>query len=315
MRLSHDAVLLLAFGGPTAPEDIRPFLARVLRGHPVPPERIEEVARHYEASGGRSPLNDITLRQARTLKEILKERGLRLPVYVGMRHSRPFIRETLDDMTADGVKRALGFILSSHQTEASWQRYQENVAEARVELGDCAPEMDYCPGWHNHPLFVQAWAEQIEEEMEKIAPEKRAHTHLVFTAHSVPEAMAASSPYCEQLKESCSLVAGRLGHARWSLAYQSRSGNPREPWLEPDISETLHHVATQGATEVIVAPIGFVSDHVEVLYDLDIEAKRNAEKLGLKFLRASAPNDHPIFIRMIANVIEAVVSSKTPTTQ
>ena len=315
MGLSHDAVLLLAFGGPTAPEDIRPFLARVLRGHPVPPERIEEVARHYEASGGRSPLNDITLRQARTLKEMLKERGLRLPVYVGMRHSRPFIRETLDDMTADGVKRALGFILSSHQTEASWQRYQENVVEARVELGDCAPEMDYCPGWHNHPLFVQAWAEQIEEEMEKIAPAKRAHTHLVFTAHSVPEAMAARSPYREQIEESCSLVTDRLNHQRWSIAYQSRSGNPREAWLEPDISQALHNVAAEGATEVIVAPIGFVSDHVEVLYDLDIEAKRNAEKLGLKFLRASAPNDHPIFIRMIADVIEAVVSGKTPTTQ
>ena len=199
MRLSHDAVLLLAFGGPTAPEDIRPFLARVLRGHPVPPERIEEVARHYEASGGRSPLNDITLRQASCLGKKLKEQGLSLPVYVGLRHARPFIRETLDQMTGDGVRKALGFILSSHQTEASWQRYQENVAEARVELGDCAPEIDYCPGWHDHPLFIQAWVEQIQAEIEKVAPAKRSDTPLIFTTHSVPVAMAARSSYVEQI--------------------------------------------------------------------------------------------------------------------
>jgi ferrochelatase len=309
--LSYDAVLLIAFGGPTSSQDIRPFLGRVLRGHSVPPERVEEVARHYEAVGGRSPLNDITFRQAGALEAVLKPRGVLLQVYVGMRHSRPFIRETLDQMTGDGVRRALGFILSSHQTEASWQRYQQNVAQVREELGGHAPEIDYCPGWHSHPLFIQAWAEQIQTEMEKVATAKRADTPLIFTAHSVPRAMAASSPYCEQLKESCALVAGRLDHARWSLAYQSRSGNPREPWLEPDISAALQNVAAEGATEVIVAPIGFVSDHVEVLYDLDIEAKQNAEKLGLKFFRASAPNDHPTFIRMMADVIEASVSEKS----
>jgi ferrochelatase len=312
MSLSHDAVMLLSFGGPTTPEDIRPFLARVLSGHPVPPARIEEVVHHYEAVGGRSPLNDITSHQARALGEILKQLGLPLPVYVGMRHSRPFIRETLDEMTSDGVRRALGFILSSHQTEASWQRYQKDMMQARLELGDCAPEIDYCPGWHSHPLFIQVWEEQIEEVMLKLTAAERAETPLIFTAHSVPNAMAANSPYCEQLKLSCSLVAGRLDHARWSLAYQSRSGNPREPWLEPEISVALHNVAAEGATEVIVAPIGFVSDHVEVLYDLDIEAKQIAEILGLKFFRASAPNDHPTFIRMMADVIEATVSGKSP---
>jgi ferrochelatase len=311
MGLSHDAVLLLAFGGPTTPEDIRPFLARVLSGHRVPPERIEEVVRHYEAVGGRSPLNDITFLQARSLGKILKQLKLPLPVYVGMRHSRPFFRETLDEMTGDGVRRALGFILSSHQTEASWQRYQKDVTQARLELGDCAPEIDYCPGWHNHPLFIQAWAEQIEEEMEKFAASKRASIPLLFTAHSVPVGMAARSPYREQLQESCSLVTGRLDHQRWLIAYQSRSGNPNEPWLEPDIAAALHGVAAEGATEVIVAPIGFVSDHVEVLYDLDIEAKQIVERLGLKFFRASAPNDHPTFIRMMAEVIEAAVSGKS----
>jgi len=314
-KAAYDAVLLLAFGGPTSPEDIRPFLARVLHGIPVPPERVEEVVRHYEAVGGRSPLNDITFLQAHALGEILKQLGLSLPVYVGMRHSRPFIRETLDQMVGDGVRKALGFILSSHQTEASWQRYQENVVEARLELGGGAPEIDYCPGWHSHPLFIQAWTEQIEEEMEKIAPARRAKVPLIFTAHSVPTAMAERSPYVAQLQESCSLVAGRLDHPRWSLAYQSRSGNPREAWLEPDILTALQSVAAKGATEVVVAPIGFVADHVEVLYDLDIEAKQTAERLGLKFLRASAPNDHPTFIRMMADVIEAALSGKSPIAQ
>jgi ferrochelatase len=311
MGLSHDAVMLLSFGGPTSAEDVRPFLARVLRGIPVPPQRVEEVVHHYEAVGGRSPLNDITLRQARALEDLFKQRGLPLPVYVGLRHSSPFIREALEKMIAGGVKRALGFILSSHETEASWKRYQDNVAEARREIGDRAPYIEFCPGWHAHPLFVQAWAEQIGAELAKLSEAKRSEAPLLFTAHSVPRAMAASSPYCEQLKESCSLVAGRLDHARWSLAYQSRSGNPREPWLEPDIAAALHGVAAKGATEVIVVPIGFVSDHVEVLYDLDIEAKQIAEKLGLKFFRASAPNDHPTFIRMMADVIEAAVSGKS----
>jgi ferrochelatase len=315
MALSYDAVLLLAFGGPTAPEEIRPFLARVLSGHPVPPARIEEVVRHYEAVGGRSPLNDITFLQAHALEEILKQLGLPLPVYVGMRHARPFIPETLDRMEDDGVTRALGLILSSHQTEASWQRYQQAVADARREIGASAPLIDYCPGWHSHPLFIQVWEEQIEEEMEKVAEEKRADIPLIFTAHSVPAAMAERSPYVEQIQESSSLVAARLDHPLWSIAYQSRSGNPREAWLEPDISKVLQSVVAEGATEVIVAPIGFVSDHVEVLYDLDIEAKQNAEKLGLKFLRASAPNDHPTFIRMMADVIEATLSGKSPNAQ
>ncbi|HEY3305343.1 MAG TPA: ferrochelatase [Candidatus Binatia bacterium] len=310
MALDYDAVLLLAFGGPTAPEEIRPFLGRVLSGHPVPQARIEEVVRHYEAVGDRSPLNDITFLQARALEDILKQLGLPLPVYVGFRHARPLIPETLDRMEDRGVRRALGFILSPHQTEASWQRYQETVAEARSEIGASAPAIDYCPGWHSHPLFIQVWADQIEEEMEKAT--KRSNIPLIFTAHSVPAAMAERSPYVEEIQESSSLVAARLDHPRWSIAYQSRSGNPGEVWLEPDILTALQSVAAEGATEVIVAPIGFVADHVEVLYDLDIETKQNAEKLGLKFLRAGAPNDHPTFIRMMADVIEATLSGNSP---
>ncbi|SRR5581483_5979875 len=305
MSASHpyDAVLLLAFGGPGDENEIRPFLERVLAGRPVPRARIEEVAHHYEALGGRSPLPDITRLQAHALAEVLKQLGLEVPVYVGFRHSAPFFLESLATMSAEGVVRALGFILSSHHTEASWERYQKNIADARAGLGN-APAVDFCSGWHDHPLFIETWVDQIEDELEKIAPERRRDAALIFTAHSIPTAMAARSPYVAELEASCRLVAEGLGHARWSLAYQSRSGDPREPWLEPDIGPALREAAREGAQDVIVAPIGFVADHVEVLYDLDIEAKAIAMKTGIAFYRAVAPNDHPLFIRMIADVVE-----------
>src|ERR1041385_8234408 len=320
----YDAVLLLAFGGPGDKSEIRPFLARVLAGRPVPLERIEQVAHHYEALGGRSPLPDITHLQARALADVLKQLGLDVPVYVGFRHSAPYIPESLGKMAAEGVSRALGFILSSHRTEASWERYQQNVADARAGLVG-APAVDYCPGWHDHPWFIETWVDQIEDELEKIAMERRRDAAIIFTAHSTPTAMAERSPYVAEIEASCRLpppgpghvpwslasqspgrgrAPGGLGHVRWSLAYQSRGGGPREPWLEPDIGLTLRAAAGDGVKDVIVAPIGFVADHVEVLYDLDIEAKAIANELGVKFYRAVAPNDHPLFIRMIADVVE-----------
>ncbi|HEX9271388.1 MAG TPA: ferrochelatase [Candidatus Binatia bacterium] len=304
MSPPYDAVLLIAFGGPTRHEEIRPFLARVTKGIPIPPERLEEVVHHYEAVGGKSPLNEITIRQAEGLKSVLKENRLPLPVYVGMRNSSPFFSETLKRMANDGIRRALGFILSSHKTEASWERYQKNVADARVELGAEAPEVAYCAGWHDHPLFIQTWAELIRASFANIPAHTRLTTDLIFTAHSLPTAMASRSPYIEQLEVTARLVAAKLGHERWSIAYQSRSGKPTDPWLEPNIGDAIRKLAAEGRKEVIVAPIGFVCDHVEVLYDLDIEAKKIAEDHGVRFLRASCPNDHPTFIHMMANVIE-----------
>jgi ferrochelatase len=305
----YDAILLLAFGGPRSPDEIRPFLDRVLTGRAAAPGRSEEVARHYEAVGGCSPLPDITLQQAHALERLLEELGHRLPVYVGFRHSAPFILESLVKMSADGVRRVLAFILSSHRTEASWERYQANIAEARAGLGDSAPVVDFCPGWHDHPLFIETWANQIANELDNIAPERRRDAALIFTAHSVPTAMAARSPYVAELEETCRLVAESLGRERWSLAYQSRSGNPRDPWLAPDIAEALRAAACAGAQDVVVAPVGFVADHVEVLYDLDMEAKAVAKESGMKFFRAAAPNDHPLFIRMIADIVERKLSA------
>jgi protoporphyrin/coproporphyrin ferrochelatase len=300
---SYQAILLIAFGGPTSPDEIRPFLARVTQGIPIPRARLEEVVHHYEAVGGKSPLNEITFRQARALENLLDAQGSPLPVYVGMRNSAPFFTEALQRMRADGVRKALGFILSSHRSEASWERYQKNIDDARAELGGEVPSLDYCGGWHDHPLFIQTWVELIEAACGTIASEGKASAPLIFTAHSLPRAMVARSPYVDQLRNSARLIADKLGHHNWSLAYQSRSGGPSDSWLEPDIGDAIRKLATESRPDLIVAPIGFVCDHVEVLYDLDIEVQKIAGNLGINLVRASCPNDHPTFIRMIADVI------------
>jgi ferrochelatase len=305
MSQRYQAVLLIAFGGPRSPEDIRPFLTRVTKGIPIPPERLEEVAHHYEAVGGKSPLNEITFRQADALSQLLNEQGMVLPVYVGLRNSKPFFAETLKQMADDGINRALGFILSAHRTEASWERYQKNIADARNELGPKVPAVDYCDGWHDHPLFIQCWADLVQAACTKIPVGRKESTPLIFSAHSLPTAMAVQSPYVEQVETSARLVADKLRHWRWSIAYQSRSGKPTDRWLEPDIGDSIRKLASEGSQSVIVAPIGFVCEHVEVLYDLDIETKQIAKYLGVNLIRASCPNDHPTFIQMIASVIEA----------
>jgi ferrochelatase len=299
---NYQAVLLIAFGGPASREEIRPFLERVTNGIAIPPARLAEVARHYEAVGGKSPLTEITFRQAEALKKLLAERRLITEVFVGMRNSRPFFTEALAAMTERGINRALGFILSSHRTEASWERYQQNIAEARAELS-VAPQIDYCDNWHTHPLFIDTWVESIQSTFAKLAPEKQHTTPLIFTAHSLPTGMAVRSPYVQQLEASCRLIADKLGHKRWSIAYQSRSGQPGDSWLEPDIGQAIRSLAAAGITGCVVVPVGFVADHVEVLYDLDIEAKQIAQGLKVTLIRASCPNDHPKFIAMMADVI------------
>ena len=300
-----DAVLLIAFGGPRARDEIRPFLEVVARGRPIPPERLEEVARHYERlPGARSPLGALTLAQARALEEELAKRRAPLPVFVGMRNWHPFLHETLADMTARGVGRALGIILSPLRSEASWERYQRDVDVARAKVPG-APEVTFARAWYDHPRFVEAVADRARAALTEIPPPERAWSPLVFTAHSVPVAMADGSPYVADLTAAARAVAQRLGHQRWSLAYQSRSGSPGEPWLEPDIGDVLGRLAADGERHVIVVPIGFVSDHVELLYDLDVEARALASAHGLTMHRAAAVNDHPEFIAMLADLVRA----------
>lgn len=303
MAPSYDAVLLIAFGGPTCPEEIRPFLARVTAGIPIPPARLEEVVHHYEAVGGKSPLNEIIRRQAEALEKFLAGEQVALPVYFGMRNAGPFFFDTLKRMADKGIERVLGFILTSHQSEASWERYQANLADARAKVGDGAPAIDYCDSWHDHPLLIQCWAELLCAALG--AAGLTDDTPIIFTAHSLPLAMAARSPYVEQLQTTARLIAAKLNHTYWIQAFQSRSGRPTDPWLEPDIGAAIRALAEKGHKKVIVAPIGFVCDHVEVLYDLDIEAKKVADDLAIEMIRASCPNDHPTFIRMMAGIIQS----------
>ncbi len=299
----YDAVLMIAFGGPTAMDEVRPFLSNVTRGRPIPPERLEAVVHHYELIGGRSPLNELTLRQARALEAELRAHGPALPVYVGMRNWTPYLRETLQRMAVDGVRRAVGVIMSAQQNEAGWGRYQRDVAEAQAQVGGGAPQVDYADEWHAHPLFIAAMSANVQAAFARLPAQRREPAVLVFTAHSIPTTMAAKSPYVAQITEGARLVAQQVKRAHWSIAYQSRSGTPREPWLEPDICDVVRQLSAEGVRDLVVVPIGFVCDHVEVLYDLDIEARQVAAAAGINFVRAATVNDHPLFISMIADVV------------
>jgi ferrochelatase len=299
-----DSVLLVAFGGPGAPADIRPFLELVTRGRRIPPERLEEVAHHYQQMpGGRSPLRELTEGQAAGLRAALATAGRPLPVFVGMRNWHPFLHDPLAEMAARGHRRALGLILSSFRTEASWGRYVADMTAAR-ERTPGSPEIVLASPWFEHPGFVVAVADGVARALAGVPAAERADTPLVFTAHSVPVAMAAASPYVADFTATARAVATRLGHARWSLAYQSRSGNPRDPWLEPDVGDVIRALAKDGARHVVVSPAGFVCDHVEVLYDLDVEAQAIAAEHGITLHRASAVNAHPQFIAMLADLVE-----------
>jgi len=298
-----DGVMIVGFGGPTRAEEIRPFLDNVLRGRPVPRERYEEVVRHYEALGGRSPYNDITMRQAAALRERLQSDAIAMPVEVGMRNWEPYVVDAMVALERAGVRRALCFIMSAFRCEASWERYQAAVRAAREAIGPRAPEVEYPEPWHAHPRFISAVADRGEAAFAGLDGIERARINLIFTAHSIPVAMASQAPYVEQLTESCALVAKRLGAARWTLAYQSRSGNPREPWLGPDITAELGNLKRGSAA--VVVPIGFLSDHVEVLYDLDIDAARAAREAGVRMKRAATVGDHPEFIAMVAEIARA----------
>jgi ferrochelatase len=298
-----DAVLLIAFGGPTEPREIRPFLENVTRGRRIAPERLEEVAHHYERMpGGRSPLNDLTLAQARALAEALGREGRPMEVRVGMRNWHPYLHETLGELAARGARRCLGIIMSALRCEASWDRYQGDVAEALART-DGAPEIVFAPPWSTQRGFIEALVDRARERLAEVPAHGRRWTPLIFTAHSIPVSMAEASPYVDDFTEVARTVARRLGHARWTLAYQSRSGRPEDAWLEPDVNAVVRSVAADGERHAVVVPVGFVCDHVEVLYDLDVEAAETARGAGMTLHRAGTVGDHPAFIAGLANLV------------
>jgi len=380
MAAPFDAVLLVAFGGPQGPADVRPFLENVLRGRRVSPERVDEVAHHYERFGGVSPLTELTLGQARALESALAQRGIPLPVRVGMRNWHPYLADTLAEMSRSGVRRVIGILAAAQRSYSGCLQYRENVRDARASLirdGLADVEVIYVGDWHEHPGFIEANADHIRQAFARLPDGRRDRARLIFTAHSIPLSMARQYPYEEQLRASAARIAHAVGNPdppspqnprpgnpdppspqnprpgnpdprspqnprpgnpdpgsprsprpgnpdpssprsprpgnpdpssprQWALVYQSRSGRPGDPWLEPDICDYLKAERSAGLDAAVLCPVGFLCDHVEVLYDLDVEAADTCRESGIAMARAEAVNLHPAFIGALADAVSDV---------
>lgn len=300
---AYDALLIVSFGGPEQNEDVLPFLENVLRGRAVPRERMLQVAEHYYHLGGKSPINEQNRALIAALEHEFSKEGPALPIYFGNRNWHPLLPDTLADMADDGVRHALAFFTSAFSSYSGCRQYRENVAGAQSAVGVRAPRVDKLRGFFNHPRFIAAVSDRVREALARLPSERRAAAMLVFTAHSIPRMMADRCRYETQLAEACQLVAQSLGRDDWRLVYQSRSGLPGQPWLEPDICDELRRLAMTGVRDVVVEPIGFLSDHIEVIYDLDTEARAAAEEAGLGFVRASTVGTHPELIGMIRDLV------------
>jgi ferrochelatase len=299
-----DALLVVSFGGPEGMDDVMPFLENVTRGRNVPRERLEEVAHHYELFGGVSPINAQNRSLIDALRVELDGNGIGLPIYFGNRNWHPYLADTLREMTDDGVVRALAFFTSAYSSYSGCRQYREDIFRAQLEVGPRAPEVLRTRMFFNHPGWIETNADHVRAALASLAPGAPEDVHIAFTAHSIPLAMARACRYEDQLRESSRLVAEAVGVADWELVYQSRSGSPHVPWLEPDILDHLESLAARGVRVVVIAPIGFVSDHLEVLFDLDVEAREKADELGLSMVRASSASTHPAFVAMIRELIE-----------
>ena len=306
-----DAVLVIAFGGPGGPADVMPFLENVVRGRRVPASRLHEVAEHYALFGGVSPITELTRRQAAGLEARLRDVGVALPVYVGMRNWHPFLGDTLAQMSRSGIGRAVAFIAAPHRSYSSCEQYRENVRDARTSLRRAGiPDVAtiFVDDWHAHPDYVAACTAQALAAIAKLPPALRSTAALVFTAHSIPESQAVRYPYRAQFEETARLVQEAVERAdgvRRSSAcvYQSRSGRPEDPWLGPDVSEYLIDAQKAGLQSAVLCPIGFVCDHIEILFDLDVEAAVTCREIGLPMVRAAAVNDDPLFLNMMTDVV------------
>jgi ferrochelatase len=300
---TYDAVLVMSFGGPEGPDDVMPFLENVTRGRNVPRERLLRVAEHYRHFG-KSPINEQNRTLIAALKRELAEHGMRLPVYFGNRNWHPFVADTVRQMREDGIGRAITFVTSGFSCFSGCRQYREDIVRAAEAVGDGVPEFDKLRVFYNHPGFIEPSIEHLHAALASVPAGRRDRARVVFTAHSIPMGMARKSDYEKHFTEAGRLIAEGAGVGpRHTIAYQSRSGSPQIPWLEPDILAVLGDLAAQGATDVIVQPVGFVTDHVEVLWDLDEEARVKAEELGLNFVRAATVGAHPRFVSMIRELI------------
>jgi protoporphyrin/coproporphyrin ferrochelatase len=309
---AYDAFLLVSFGGPEGPGDVMPFLANVTRGRNVPPERLARVAEHYCAFGGVSPINQQCRDLLAAVRADFAASGLALPLYWGNRNWTPYLADTVQAMAQDGVRQAVAFVTSAYSSYSSCRQYLEDIDQARAAVGPRAPRIDKVRRFFNHPGFIEPFAGHVNAALATLPAEVRDDAHLVFTAHSIPLAMAAASGpagdrgrYVAELTEAARLIAERTGAGahRWSFAYQSRSGSPSQPWLEPDVRDHLRELARSGTRAVVVVPVGFVSDHMEVRHDLDVEAAETAGALGLAFARAATPGTSPRFASMVTELV------------
>ena len=304
MELSYDAVLLVSFGGPEKLDDITPFLENVLRGKRVPPGRIREVAAHYELFGGVSPINAQNRALLRALVDELNTHGPQLPVYWGNRNWHPLLGDTLRQMADDGIRKALALVTSAFASYSGCRQYIDDIRLARQQVGPKAPQVDKLRVFYNHPGFIEPMRERVAAALAKIPEPRRSAARLIYTAHSLPLTMAAASPYQRQLEEACRLVSQGVGRTQWQLAYQNRSGPPSEPWLEPDIGDYLLTLdAGGGVRDVVIVPIGFLCEHMEVVYDLDVEVAGLCEQLGLNMVRSAVAGNHPRLVTMIRELI------------
>ncbi len=299
----YDALLLVSFGGPEGPDDVMPFLENVLRGKNVPRERMLEVAEHYHHFGGVSPINAQNRALLAAIREDFRRHDLDLPVYWGNRNWHPLLPDALRQMRDDGVKRALAFFTSAFSSYSGCRQYRENIAAAQEEVGPGAPRVEKLRAYFNHPGFIEPMRERVADAIARFAEEDRSKILLMFTAHSIPMSMATNCRYELQLEEASRLVAEGISHPNWQLVYQSRSGPPSQPWLEPDVCDALQSVAAQGTRHVVIAPLGFVSDHMEVLYDLDTEAVDVCHELGIQMVRAGTVGTHPRFVQMVRELV------------
>ncbi len=305
MKAPYDAVMLLSFGGPEHPDDVIPFLENVLRGKNVPRARMLEVAEHYQAFGGVSPINAQNRALLAALIHELNSNGPELPVYWGNRNWHPLLVDTMRQMAEDGVRRALAFVTSAFSSFSGCRQYLGDIREAREKIGTDAPQIDKLRAFYNHPGFVEPMAEQVAAALDELPAGQRNEAAVLFTAHSIPVEMAATCDYVQQLREASRLVAESTGLPSWRLVYQSRSGPPHQPWLEPDVCDVLRELAdTKSVRDVVLIPIGFISDHVEVVFDLDTEARDICQDVGLNMVRAGTVGASPRFVRMIRELIE-----------
>ena len=339
--MNYDALLLVSFGGPEGAADVIPFLERVLKGRRVPRERMMEVAEHYHHFNGVSPINSQNRALISALERALANHDLSFPVYWGNRNWHPLLADTVRRMAADGIQRALALVTSAYSSYSNCRQYLENIEDARREVGCGAPEIDKIRPFFHHPGYIETMEARVRSALDRLPDARRASAHLVYTAHSIPLAMARGCAYEAQLREVSRLISERAGASSWALAFQSRSGPPAQPWLEPDVCDYIRSFHETGAgraaradragqedadraaradradqaaladRDIVLIPVGFISDHMEVVYDLDVEARACCDELGVRMVRAETAGTHPRFVETIVELVEERLSPTT----